>query len=223
MITLYILISFALTNVSAALDEYKEHVLMTNHQIMHTRDKFLYSIIEEAVLSRKFTMAELVLMFVVPEVKNKDIAEYIEQHKENPIENYTYHKKIEYQKFVHEKLRASTSDVTPMSEENCVEHGELLKNLEKRRRMMTMKSTALLIHHVKTGENARFGQFSDICNLIGLYKSLEYPKKFIRQAKVDRYGVCSLTDINGVVSTYFSIKDLYIIPVFNTYSMNTYF
>lgn len=76
---------------------------------------------------------------------------------------------------------------------------------------------------VSAGENARFGQFSDICNLIGLYKSLEYPKKFIRQAKVDRYGVCSLTDINGVVSTYFSIKDLYIIPVFNTYSMNTYF
>ncbi|XP_050419748.1 uncharacterized protein LOC126832816 [Adelges cooleyi] len=188
---LCILISFASVNVLVALDAYVKQVILTNIQMIDTKEK-LPTVIQNMILLGEFTMVELALMLAVPEANDKDIADYIEQQK------------IDYQLIAQEIIWFTTSIRAVKVNEGNIRKADL-NNLGIRRRSITLEGVNKLIRAVLSGENEYFKNFAEVCRLMGIFRSIKYPQTYIKHAEVHQIGVCLLTDIkdNGIKYSIF--------------------
>ncbi|XP_050419783.1 uncharacterized protein LOC126832832 isoform X2 [Adelges cooleyi] len=210
---LYILLPFALANVSVALDDYIRQVIMTTDQMYIARD-FMPYFIQDVVLTGGFNQVELALLFSVPEVDDEVIKEHILKKNtdyqkmledfallsldgDNRLKDYIYQKKIEYQKNVQKKLLKSI----------CCFEDATLEQLGYRRRSRTSAAIRLAVREVLTGVTIKFKEYSDLCTLIGVYKSIVGWDEFIVAADIDEHDerICCLVNIKGDSIKYYKV------------------
>ncbi|XP_050419738.1 uncharacterized protein LOC126832810 [Adelges cooleyi] len=188
---LYVLISFALVNVLVALDNYTKEVIMANKHIMRARED-MPQVIQNIVCFGNFRMAELALMLAVPEFDIRD-----------DLKDYLVHKKIDYQKIVREKIWCSTKTLAPSIDEDLYKNADL-NGLGVERRGMTMEAIKALFSDILSGKNEYFIDYSHMCRLMGVFKTIHLnSKSFIECAVVPTSGVCVLVDNNKKSISYY--------------------
>ncbi|XP_050433451.1 uncharacterized protein LOC126841163 [Adelges cooleyi] len=202
---LYILLSFgSLVNVLVALDEYSKQVITTTQQMSETKTTLPY-LIQDFVHSGLFTIVELGLIFAVPDAEDNDVKDYIKQQDENShIEDYVRSKKIYYQRVVQINILERTNIPAPQIDEDKFRDANL-RALGDERRKITLEAIRLLILDVINGKNRNFRKFSDMCCLLGVFRSIKEPTSFIVNTKLNATGLCCLVDKNENVIKYYTV------------------
>ncbi|XP_050433069.1 uncharacterized protein LOC126840989 [Adelges cooleyi] len=114
---------------------------------------------------------------------------------------------IDYQIIAREKIWDLTK-ILPTRMFTLGKYREVdLTDLGDQRRRITLEAIKTLIRNVIGGRNTNFGEFSDMCILIGLFKNIKYRTPLIVNAEINAMGACLLTHINNNVSRYHYIED----------------
>ncbi|XP_050424562.1 uncharacterized protein LOC126835787 isoform X2 [Adelges cooleyi] len=187
---LCILMSLALANVFATeLDDYVNQVLITNVHMKRAKKKMAY-------------------MLATPE-------------RDNP--NLEIREKIEYQKMMQSEISAETGiDAPEIKGENLAKlledrrittttslrnkiirasdniRAEFLSELGSARRVMTLEAIKSLIRQ----NDPLFLNLFRMCSLIGLFRSIKYPRLNLVTVYTMRDGHCFILDINMNANVY---------------------
>ncbi|XP_050419854.1 uncharacterized protein LOC126832876 [Adelges cooleyi] len=195
---LYILLPFALVNVSVALDTYLKQVILMNNQMNIIPKPELGGLIQRLILYGEFTMAELALIIAVPDADGDVISKLsVNTDGHIPIRQpKTFYQALWSNKEWFYQLPGA-SNINEAEYENAT-----LNDLGHDRRMFTVIAIKLLILDIIVGPNTNFEKFSGMCVLLGVYQSILYPDEFIKVADGDDRGTCALHDINDNVTHY---------------------
>ncbi|XP_050426185.1 uncharacterized protein LOC126836646 [Adelges cooleyi] len=195
---LCILITLAIVNVSPIMTaEYANSVRTTNKYIRAAFDADptgLERAISNIVKDDDITIDTLNLMLVTPEKAN---FWFTIEHDEPFINNLPEHIAIADQVAVQKAISQVTRIPVPQLGPNENFENDSLARLGQARRCITGKVTKkLLIAAIDEG-TPEFPNFTKICRLIAVARSMEFPDLYIKTASVDQAGhVCTLTSQN---------------------------
>ncbi|XP_050424771.1 uncharacterized protein LOC126835927 isoform X2 [Adelges cooleyi] len=178
---LCVILPLALLNVSvAALDGYDKEVIKTNGYIESAGNN-LPLIIKNIVLG-PYTMHEMAYMLSVPEFPDANIGLLLCSQIKMQTE-----------------IRTSTDTRTPEINEDDYDEEINLAHFGSQRRIITREATkTLILAEIRGGDKVKkyFQDFSDMCLLIGLFKSINNPYSYIVAAELDETDTCTVTDIH---------------------------
>ncbi|XP_050424770.1 uncharacterized protein LOC126835927 isoform X1 [Adelges cooleyi] len=196
---LCVILPLALLNVSvAALDGYDKEVIKTNGYIESAGNN-LPLIIKNIVLG-PYTMHEMAYMLSVPEFPDANIGLLLcsQIKMQTEIRTSTDTRTPEINEGNHNRPTNFT-DILPVC--LCDDYDEEinLAHFGSQRRIITREATkTLILAEIRGGDKVKkyFQDFSDMCLLIGLFKSINNPYSYIVAAELDETDTCTVTDIH---------------------------
>ncbi|XP_050423051.1 uncharacterized protein LOC126834885 isoform X4 [Adelges cooleyi] len=179
---LSILILFALVNdLVSELDDFVKQVLITNDHIK-LANSHMPKIIKKLLLE-KFTMVELVFMLATPENDSQFI---------KPLE------RLEYQMTMQSVISAETGIDAPQLKK------ESLTTLLEQRRLRSTEGLKNKIIRASGENDPFFSDFNEMCRLIGVFRSINYPNSYVDHASSNK-GQCFITNVHWKTTIYIII------------------
>ncbi|XP_050435370.1 uncharacterized protein LOC126842403 isoform X3 [Adelges cooleyi] len=195
---LCILITLAFVNVSPIMtSHYANSVYITNKYIKEafdTNPAGLETAISN-IINRDKSIVTVNLMWAIPETAK---IFKIETHGDPFIINLPESIAIADQLAVQKAIYQATKITVPQLGENENFENDSLNTFGEQRRLITGKVTKnALIAAIAKGR-PKFANFTEICRLMGLLRSIKFPDDYIRNVDVDHSGnCCTLTSLDG--------------------------